>query len=65
MLRRACLAVPSLAAASLAACAASSLVIMGAAFALGYRCACARREPRPQSSESTPGAPGAASKTAA
>ena len=60
MLRRASLAV-----ASLAACAASSLVIMGAAFALGYSCACARREPRPQSSESTPGAPGAASKTAA
>jgi hypothetical protein len=65
MLRRASLAVSSLAVASLAACAASSLVIMGAAFALGYSCACARREPRPQSSESTPGAPRAASKTAA
>ena len=65
MLRRASLAVSSLAVASLAACAASSLVIMGAAFALGYSCACARREPRPQSSKSTPGAPRAASKTAA
>jgi hypothetical protein len=65
MLRRASLAVSSLAVASLAACAASSLVIMGAAFALGYGCACARREPRPQSSENTPGAPRAASKTAA
>jgi hypothetical protein len=29
---------------SLAACAASSLLAMGASFALGYGCACARRE---------------------
>ena len=57
MLRRASLAVGSLAVASLSACAASSLVIVGAAFALGYRCACARREPRLRSSESMPGAP--------
>jgi len=28
----------------LAACAASSLLAMGASFALGYGCACARRE---------------------
>ena len=65
MLRRASVAVASVAVASLAACAASSLVILGAAFALGYRCACARRVPRSRSSESTPGAPRAASKTAA
>jgi hypothetical protein len=65
MLRRASLAVSSLALASLAACAASSLAIVGAAFALGYSCACARREPRPQSSQSTPGAARAASKSAA
>jgi hypothetical protein len=48
--------------ASIAACAASSLLIMGASFALGYSCACAPREPKSQSPESTPGARRAAPK---
>jgi hypothetical protein len=38
---------------SLAACAASSLLAMGASFALGYGCACARREGKSPSADGT------------
>ena len=49
---------------SLAACAASSLLAMGASFVLGYGCACARREAKPPSPEGARGARRASPRTA-